>query len=106
MCLIVCSLFFQKIISRDTSIHFIIDPPRVLQNFTPSYHRPCPPFLPLFEIDKNNSKKIKKCKTFALHPNLCPSNRSKEQTWNKTNILKKSFQNELSSMKIHDFQAK
>ena len=34
MCLIVCSLFFQKIISRYTSIHFIIDPPRVLQDFS------------------------------------------------------------------------
>jgi hypothetical protein len=41
-----------------------------------------------------------------LHPNLCLSNHTKQQTWNKANILKKSFQNELSSMKIHDFQAK
>ena len=60
MCLIVCSLFFQKIISRYTSSHFIIDPPRGLQDSTPSYHRSCPPFWPHFEIDKNNSKKIKK----------------------------------------------
>ena len=60
-CLIVCSLFFQKIISRCTSTHFIRDPPRVLQDFIPSYHRSCPLFWPLFEIDKTNSeKKIKK----------------------------------------------
>ena len=44
MCLIVCSLFFQKIISRYTSSHLIIDPPRGLQDSTPSYHRSCPPF--------------------------------------------------------------
>ena len=30
MCLIVCSLFFEKIISRYTSSHFIRDPPRLL----------------------------------------------------------------------------
>ena len=41
-CLIVCSLFFQKIIT-----HFIKDPPRFLQDSTPSYHRPCP--LPRFD---------------------------------------------------------
>ena len=51
-CLIVCSLFFQKFISRCTSTHFIRDPPRVLQDSTPSYHRSCPPppFWPHFEI--------------------------------------------------------
>src|SRR3954470_16365872 len=106
MCLIVCSLFFQKISYRYTHIHFIIDAPRVLQNFTPSYHRPCPRFDHFLKSTKIIQKKSKKCKTFALHPNLCPSNRTKEQTWNTTNILKKSFQNELSSLKIHDFQAK
>ena len=51
-CLIVCSLFFQKIISRCKSTHFIRDLPRGLQDSTPSYHRPCPPppFWPHFEI--------------------------------------------------------
>ena len=68
------SLFFifQKIISTYRSSHFIRDPPRVLQDSTPSYHRSCPPSWPHFEIDINNSKKIKKCKTFVLHHHLCP----------------------------------
>ena len=35
MCLIVCSLFFQKIISRYTSNHIVRDPPRFLQDSTP-----------------------------------------------------------------------
>jgi predicted DNA-binding protein (MmcQ/YjbR family) len=69
------------------------------------------PPLPRFDriwksVLKQFKKKSKKCKTFALHPNFCPSNHTNKQTWNNANRLKKSSQNELSSMKFHDFQAK
>ena len=108
-CLKVCSLFFQKILSRCTNTHFIRDPPRVLQDSTPSYHRPCPlsPVLTAFwNRFKQCKQESKKCKTFTLHPNLCPSNHTNQQTWNNANLLKKSSQNELSSMKVCAFQAK
>src|SRR3954468_7502517 len=64
--------------------------------------------LPRFDcILKSVLKQFKKkYKTFALHPNLCPSNHTNQQTWNNANLLKKSSQNGLSSMKVHGFQAK
>src|SRR3954471_4054936 len=69
------------------------------------------PPLPRFDrilksVLKQFKKKSKKYKTFALHPNLCPSNHTNQQTWNNANLLKKSSQNGLSSMKVHGFQAK
>ena len=82
---------FQKNFSRYKSSHSIRDPPRVLQDSIPIYHQSCPPFWPHFEIDKNNLKNQKKCKTFALHPNLCLTNHTKQQIWNKANNLKKFF---------------
>ena len=41
-------------------------------------HAPPPLFWPHFEAGLNNSKKSKRCKTFALHPNLCPSNHTNQ----------------------------
>src|SRR5437764_4178542 len=81
-----------------------------MQDSTPSYYRACPP-LPccdriLKSVLKQFKKKSKKYKTFALHPNLCPSNHTNQQTWNNANLLKKSSENGLSSMKVHGFQAK
>src|SRR3954465_5413372 len=69
------------------------------------------PPLPRFDhilksVLKQFKKKSKKCKTFPVHPNLCPSNHTNQQTWNNANLLKKSSQNGLSSMKVHGFQAK
>src|ERR1043165_3483840 len=69
------------------------------------------PPLPRFDrilksVFKQFKKNQKKYKTFALHPNLCPSNHTNQQTWNNANLLKKSSQNGLSSMKVHGFQAK
>ena len=61
-CLIVCSLFFKKIISKCTSTHLIRDLQSVLQYSTPSYHRPLPPSTVLTAFWNrclNNSKKIK-----------------------------------------------
>ena len=49
-CFIVCSWFFEKLISRYASRCFIIDAPRVSQNSTPRYERSRPPFWPYFEI--------------------------------------------------------
>ena len=69
-CLIVCSLFFQKIICKCTSTHFIRDLQRVLQDSTPSYHRPCPP-SPVLTVFwnrcLNNSKKNQK----NIKPSRC-----------------------------------
>src|SRR3954447_26614682 len=62
------------------------------------------PPLPRFDrILKSVLKQFKKnkYKTFALHPNLCPSIHTNQQTWNNANLLKKSSQNGLSSMKVH-----
>ena len=78
--------------------------------FQPQLSPDMPP-LPRFDriwksVLKQFKKKSKKYKTFALHPNLCPSNHTNQQTWNNANLLKKSSQNGLSSMKAHGFQAK
>src|SRR3954463_9229679 len=70
-------------------------------------HAPLPRFDRILKsVLKQFKKKSKKYKTFALHPNLCPSNHKNQQTWNNANLLKKSSQNGLSSMKVHGFQAK
>jgi hypothetical protein len=72
-CLIVCSLFFPKIISRYISIYLIRESPKVFQDSTPSYERSCPSFWPHFETGIRFSKKSKKFKTFALCHYLWPS---------------------------------
>src|SRR3954468_13047017 len=59
---------------------------------------PLPRFDRILKSVLKQFKKIKKYKTFALHSNLCPSNHTNQQTWNNANLLKKSSQNELSSI--------
>src|SRR3954470_24663922 len=70
-------------------------------------HAPLPRFDRILKsVLKQFKKKSKKYKTVALHPNLCPSNHTNQQTWNNENLLKKSSQNGLSSMKVHGSQVK
>ena len=59
-CLIVCSLFFPKIISWYITIYFIRDAPIVLQDSTHRYKWSSLPFWLHFETSIKNSKKIKK----------------------------------------------
>ena len=65
-CLIVCSLFFPKIISRYISIYLIRETPKVLQDSTPSYERSWPQFWPHFETGIRNSKKIVNLRIVSL----------------------------------------
>ena len=104
--LIVCSLFFQKsfqgtqvVISSGIHQEFCKISSLVITDHAPRFDH----FL---KSTKLIQKKSKIGKSFTVHHNLCLSNHIKQQTWNKANILKKSFQNELWSMKIHNFQAK
>ena len=89
-CLIVCSLFFPKIISRYISIYLIRETPKVLQDSTPSYERSCPSFWPHFETGIRNSKK--KLKTFALCHYMWPTFQEKQETWTTAIVLKKCSQ--------------
>ena len=83
-CLIVCSLFFQK--KTFPSVQVLISS-EIYKEFCKIPHLAITGHAP-------------------LPPNLCPSNHTNQQTWNKANLLKKSSQNGLSSMKVHGFQAK
>ena len=65
-CLIVCSLFFLKIISRYISTYLIRETPKKFQDSTTSYERSFLPFWPHFKTGIKNSKKSKNWKTFAL----------------------------------------
>ena len=59
-CLIVCSLFFQKIISRYISVYLIRETSNVFQDSTTSLERSSPSFWPHFETGIKNSKKNQK----------------------------------------------
>ena len=106
-CVIVFSLFFEKIIFRYTSSYFFRDPTKYLQYYTTRYERSFPPFWPYFETGTRNSKKNQKDGNPSQCVIICDLVTIKN---NKLGIRQISFKsvlrNELSCTKIRGFHAK
>ena len=88
-CLVVCSLFFPKIIYRYISIYLIRETSKVFQDSTTSSERSSPLFWPHFETGIKNSKKIKKLENLRIVSSYVTMYPGRKLTYNTAIILKK-----------------